>query len=110
MSEAKRSERDQPASIDVDRAAGITIVWEDGHRSRFELEALRTGCMCATCRGLRDQGHVIWPKPSDPLPLAITDAQLTGGWGLSVSWNDGHSTGIYAFERLRAWCPCPECS
>jgi len=30
-------------------------------------------------------------------------AELVGAWGLSVTWNDGHSTGIYPFESLRRW-------
>lgn len=25
-------------------------------------------------------------------------------------WSDGHSTGIYPFEHLRAVCPCPRCA
>ena len=26
-----------------------------------------------------------------------------GGWGLNVTWNDGHATGIYPFESLHDW-------
>jgi DUF971 family protein len=37
------------------------------------------------------------------LPLRIDNAELHGAWGLSVTWNDGHSTGIYPFESLRRW-------
>jgi DUF971 family protein len=36
-------------------------------------------------------------------PITITDAELSGAWGLSLDWSDGHSTGIYAWEKLRAW-------
>jgi DUF971 family protein len=25
-----------------------------------------------------------------------------GSYGIAIKWNDGHSTGIYSFERLRA--------
>jgi DUF971 family protein len=35
--------------------------------------------------------------------ITITDAELSGAWGLSLDWSDGHSTGIYAWEKLRAW-------
>ena len=33
----------------------------------------------------------------------VTDAQLSGAWGLSIDWSDGHSTGIYAWSTLRRW-------
>ena len=35
--------------------------------------------------------------------VTITDAELSGAWGLSLDWSDGHSTGIYAWEKLREW-------
>lgn len=33
----------------------------------------------------------------------INSAELVGAWGISITWNDGHSTGIYAWEILRRW-------
>ena len=38
-----------------------------------------------------------------PHELALSDAQLVGAWGLGITWDDGHSTGIYPFESLHAW-------
>lgn len=35
--------------------------------------------------------------------ITITDAELSGAWGLNLDWSDGHSTGIYAWEKLRTW-------
>jgi ATP-binding protein involved in chromosome partitioning len=32
-------------------------------------------------------------------PRAITS---TGNYAITIDWNDGHSTGIYSFEHLRA--------
>jgi DUF971 family protein len=36
--------------------------------------------------------------------LRIEEAELVGAWGLSVTWNDGHATGIYPWDALRRWC------
>ena len=69
----------------------------------FDLVTLRDACPCATCRSLRDQGATLWPRPGSPLPLRIENAELHGAWGLAVTWNDGHSTGIFPFESLRRW-------
>jgi DUF971 family protein len=96
-------ERDEPAKIDVERDAGVTVTYTDGYVASFDLETLRGGCPCATCRGLRDRGEEAWPRPGSPTPLRIEDARLHGAWGLAVTWNDGHSTGIFPFELLRRW-------
>lgn len=94
---------DQPSGIDVRRDEGVAVTWPDGFVAEFDLMTLRLGCPCATCRGLRDRGEDTWPRPGSPTPLRIADARLHGAWGLNVTWNDGHSTGIYPFEALRRW-------
>ncbi len=96
-------ERYEPADIDVVRDEGVTITFVDGHVARFDLLTLRRGCPCAACRRLRDDGEEVWPRPGNPTPLRIDNAELHGAWGLSIRWNDDHSTGIYPFESLRRW-------
>ena len=96
-------ERYEPATIDVARDEGVTIRFHDGHVARFDLLTLRAACPCATCRQLRDQGEAGWPRPGSPTPLRIEDAELHGGWGLRITWNDDHTTGIFPFESLREW-------
>lgn len=90
--------------ITIEREHGVAVEFMDGHRCRFDLEDLRRACPCASCRGARDQGREPWPTPRSPLPLSITDAALVGAWGLSITWNDGHATGIYPWDALRRWC------
>ena len=92
-----------PTSVELDRAVGLTLRWVDGTESQFDLETLRRNCPCAECRGLREQGQVVGPKPRSLIPLTAISAELIGGWGLSIQWSDGHSTGIYAWSILRAW-------
>ena len=89
--------------IDVERDRGLTLVFGDGLECFYANDELRMACPCATCRGYRDQGEVVWPRPGAPTPARIEDAQLVGAWGLGILWNDGHSTGIYPFESLREW-------
>lgn len=98
-----------PSAIDVDRARCVSITWDDGHVSRFDLEDLRTNCPCARCRGLRQMGDVAWPVPGAPATLRIESAEQVGNWGLNLHWNDAHTTGIYTWDVLRSWCPCDEC-
>ncbi|MDH3754290.1 MAG: DUF971 domain-containing protein [Acidimicrobiia bacterium] len=90
--------------ITVERDSGITVVFGDGVECGFDLEELRVNCPCATCRTERERGDLPWPKPTSPRPLTVVDAQLVGAWGLGITWNDQHGTGIYPWESLRAWC------
>ncbi len=92
-----------PLKVDVERERGVTITWDDGHVSTFGLEDLRTNCLCAECRGLREQGRSAWAQAPGAPPLRIEKAKEVGNWGLNFEWNDGHTTGIYTWEILRAW-------
>jgi len=100
-----------PASVDISKGSGVTIVWKDGHRSEYDLQYLRDRCPCAMCGKLEKPAA---QQLSNPLPLykaraRIQDVEMVGHYALRFFWNDGHSTGIYSYEHLRNICPCPEC-
>jgi DUF971 family protein len=86
--------------VRVDRATSLTISFDDGVQCYFELPELRQSCPCATCRGIRDAGGEVTLIDA----LSITDAELVGAWGISLTWSDGHATGIYPWDALRRWC------
>lgn len=90
-----------PMTIDVERDRGLVLTWTDGTTSRFGLEELRQHCPCAECRTRRDRNLAVWPLGSSPRPLSIVEAELVGAWGMKITWNDGHATGIYSWELLR---------
>lgn len=86
----------------------LAVVWNDGHESYFPGHALRCACACAICvdevtgrKLLQDDG-----VPADVQPAEV---HPVGNYGVGIRWSDGHDTGIYAFERLRAICPCDTC-
>lgn len=96
-------DRYEPDDIVVKRDEAITITFHDGHVGHFPIMEVRLGCPCATCRNLRDNSEPVWPRPDSPQPLRIVDADLHGAWGLHLTWNDGHATGIFPFDALRRW-------
>lgn len=94
-------------SLDV-KMQRLNIEWADGHASVFPLDGLRQACPCAECEG--DKVERI-PKPSF---LHIfrqknrwTNVQIekAGSVGLRITWDDGHSGGIYRWDRLRELQP-----
>lgn len=83
------------------RDDGLAIEWSRGDMPLlYPARGLRLSCPCAECveemtnRPLLDPGTV----PLDIRPLSVS---LVGGYGIRVHWSDGHSTGIYTFDRLR---------
>jgi DUF971 family protein len=90
--------------ITVDRPAmQLRLTFDDGVTGAIGLTELRLNCPCATCRAARQAGRPAWPTLGGSAQLALSDAQLVGAWGLGITWDDGHSTGIYPFESLHAW-------
>ncbi len=91
-------------SVVVDRTRHVFVEFSDGVTATFELAALRLACPCAECNSRRQKGtSVSIMAETDPDAVAISEAAMAGAWGLNLDWNDGHSTGIYAFEKLRQW-------
>jgi DUF971 family protein len=100
---------DRPRAVEpTEDGLRLRIEWQDGHASEYTPRYLRLSCRCAGCveemtgRPLLDAGSVPW----DVHPLAI---RYVGRYALRFDWSDGHATGIYSFELLRALCPCPKC-
>lgn len=102
--------------IHVKTNAGVDITWADGHVSHYDFEYLRKECPCATCNDEREKKSQMDSKtPSSPaLPMfkakpRATAATRVGNYAIQISFSDGHSTGIYSWDHLRALCRCPFC-
>lgn len=87
----------------------LEIQWEDGHVSVFDPRYLRLHCPCAGCVDEMTGRRTLLPEmvPEDVYPKAI---HHVGRYALQFVWSDGHDTGFYTFETLRALCSCPECT
>jgi ATP-binding protein involved in chromosome partitioning len=81
-------------------ARTISILWEDGQTHHIDVRDLRLACRCAVCveemtgKPLLDPANV----RQDVAPRTVSSV---GNYALTVNWNDGHSSGIYAFSALR---------
>jgi ATP-binding protein involved in chromosome partitioning len=79
----------------------VTITWAEDDGGVYPARDLRLACPCAMCveettgRPLLDPATV----PPDVHPLRIA---LVGGYAIRIDWSDGHSTGLYTYEYLRA--------
>jgi DUF971 family protein len=104
----------QPVSL-TKEGEGLVIVWADGHHGVYSWKHLRAHCPCAGCReelqAPPDPFRILSPADLAPKPpLAPVSMPRVGRYGYKIVWNDGHDTGIYTLENLRALCQCPECA
>jgi DUF971 family protein len=84
------------------------ITWNDGHFGSYPSWYLRENCPCASCVE-EWSGRRMIRKGSIPADLERVDVESVGNYALRFTWSDHHDTGIYAFDYLRALCPCPAC-
>ena len=108
--------RADPEHFAISKSKGINIDWKDGHRSEYTLAWLRDHCPCATCTGSHGTPpqRTNYSTPASPFPmfqpaLKILHIEPVGNYAVKIHWSDGHNTGIYSYDHLRAICPCPQC-
>ncbi|OIO14069.1 MAG: hypothetical protein AUJ54_14950 [Ignavibacteria bacterium CG1_02_37_35] len=90
----------KPTKITTSRNQQMEIKWEDNSVSGISFETLRKYCPCATCDEERE-------KQTDTyIPLFMLDQVSldsivpVGNYGITLTWKDGHSTGIYEYPYL----------
>ncbi len=87
----------------------LGIEWSDGHIGKWRLSHLRRNCPCAGCIHEWTQEPLLDPKTvSDDIQAETLNS--VGSYALVIYFTDGHSTGIYSWETLRALCQCEECA
>jgi DUF971 family protein len=63
---------------------------------------LRLACRCAHCED-EWTGERRLEAGAIPADIRLLQFAPVGRYGYQLSWSDGHGTGIYTFERLRAF-------
>ena len=82
-------------------ARTLSVLWQDGHRDDFDVRDLRLACRCAVCVEETSGQALLDPKSVRP-DITPREISSVGNYAIRFNWNDGHSTGIYSFEHLRA--------
>ena len=94
-----------PRKLDLKRDEKLEILWEDGSRTVYSLQLLRSMCPCAACKEVR----AAKPEKKTSLtilpgnfadPLRVESAEMVGNYALRIDWSDQHSSGIYSFDYL----------
>jgi ATP-binding protein involved in chromosome partitioning len=94
------SDKITPVELTQPARQQLRIKWKDGAESLLNAFDLRASCHCATCVDEMTGKKIVKLEsiPKDVWPVSISPV---GRYGIHINWSDGHSTGIYTFERLR---------
>ena len=97
----------RPTGIELHtRSRELELRYPDGESYRLPCEYLRVFSPSAEVQGHGPGQEVL---QTGKLNVAITDIMPVGNYALGVTWRDQHNS-IFAFDALRALCPCPTCS
>jgi DUF971 family protein len=82
----------------------LVIDWSDGRRDRLRWTDLRKSCPCATCNEERDAPPDPFRilKPAELVPLKPLSIEPIGFYAYRIVWSDGHDSGLFTLEHLRA--------
>jgi DUF971 family protein len=87
----------------------IAIAWDDGLETYFSFEKLRAASPSASNLGERD---VLGNRYGGDGPKSFPGIQVlgwarVGNYAIRFDFSDGHRTGLYSFDYLRALAATP---
>ena len=89
-----------PEEINISAEGGVIAKYRDGKELKLDPMTLRKNCPCAACVD-ENTGKKILQVDKIPLNIKVLNFRPTGRYGLSLSFSDGHGTGIYRFSTLQ---------
>ena len=79
----------------------VVLEWSDAKTQTLGNRELRLNCSCAECVEEWTQRRLLNPA-SVPRDIRAEDYITVGRYAIQFLWTDGHYTGIYTFDLLRA--------
>ncbi len=94
--------RIQKEALPVVTAAGaqLRVQWPDGAVALLNNRDVRAACQCASCVE-EFSGKQILNPATISAGIESTAIVNLGNYAVSIAWNDGHSSGIFTWERLK---------
>ncbi len=90
-----------PTKIKLVGKKNLLILWDDGQQDLLDLKMLRKLCPCATCLAEREKQNIMYIPIFAENQITVKSINQVGKYAVQITWNDGHSTGIYEYPFLR---------
>lgn len=92
-----------PTKIDKLSDTEMLVEFTGGARYALSFVELRFYCPCAACID-EHTGQRTIVRTSIAPDIRPKSVNLVGRYAVHVGWSDGHSTGMYHFDRLLELC------
>jgi ATP-binding protein involved in chromosome partitioning len=93
--------KNRPKEMHLHDQTPPKIVWDDGAILEYDARALRLACPCAACRD-EMTGTRTLREQDVPLDIKVAETRPVGRYGQNLVFSDGHASGIYVNDLLRA--------
>jgi DUF971 family protein len=90
-----------PQAIDTNERGELEIGWPGGRVAIVPGFTLRDLCPCAACIE-EGTGKKILDPSTIPLDIRAERIDPVGSYAIQIHWSDGHDTGLYTWDLLRA--------
>ena len=78
----------------------LSLEWDDGKKSAVGARTLRQLCPCASC--VDEWTHKrTFDTEAVPAQMQVRELRPVGNYALSLTFGDGHQTGIFNWAFLR---------
>lgn len=91
----------QPLQIKIVEDRDIYIRWSDNSESLINLMKMRKLCPCATCASEREEQSKTYIPLFAGDQIKVKSINQVGSYAISISWKDGHNTGIFEYPFLK---------
>lgn len=78
----------------------ISLAWPDGSTITVNNFALRASCQCAMCIQEMTGEQLLKSEEIRP-DIMPKEAHTIGNYAIQVTWNDGHSSGLFSYTHVR---------
>jgi len=93
----------QPTKILKSASGDLELIWPGKPNGIIPIKLLRDQCPCATCSGESVILQTAKPQKiflETPGRYDVRTIQPVGNYAITISWGDGHNTGIYSWDLL----------
>ena len=90
-----------PTALELLPDGHLRITWSDDVVRVYTIQQLRDACPCASCLHKRTAAESRpSPIPDERPPLTLAGMEPVGNYAYSITFSDGHDTGIYTLDLL----------